>query len=261
MLPQTPKTRINLYDARFDYPSPTTPTTFYAIATFARTGSNFLCEKLWRTGQLGAPYEYFNYNNLMIQMILRLGVESIQDYVQRLFELRTSLNGVFGVKLLPEQFKFMHLAHVMWRFPNLKFIYLEREDILAQAVSYTKAFQTSQWSNYDIPQSEARYDYNSLLTSLGRIETARNFWASYFKQNNIQPLRLTYEKFVNDPEFYTEKILNEFNLGCNPSMTIDLPSFEKQKNKNTTDWKERFLADLKINNPNIFNKYSKNISP
>lgn len=258
MLPKTPITKINLYDAEFDYSSPVTPTKFYAVATFARTGSNYLCEELWRTGQLGAPYEYFNYHNLMLKMIKRLGVESMQDYAQRLFEIRTSPNGVFGVKLFPEHIKFMHLAHLMWRFQNLKFIYLERKNVLAQAISYTKAVQTSQWSNYDIAQSEASYDYNSLLTCLGRIEQARKFWENYFRENKIQPYRLTYEQFISSPDYFIKDILRQFGFEHDPAATVDVPAFKKQEHKNSSDWNERFYNDLKKYNPNIFNKYSKN---
>ena len=257
MLSNTPKTKVNLYDARFDFLTPTAPTTFYAVATIPRTGSSFLCEKLWRTGQLGAPYEYFNYQNLMIQMILRLGVNSLQDYVKRIFELRTSPNGFFGFKLFPEHFQFMRLAQILWRFPHLKFIYLVREDILAQAISYNRSMQTSQWSNYDIPQSEAKYDYNSLLSSLGKIEQSINFWGNYFRNNNIQPYRITYEQFISDPDSETENILNVFGLKYDKSITVDIPEFNKQKYGNNTDWKEQFYNDLKKNNPNIFNKYMK----
>ena len=159
LVPKTPISNVNLTDEEYDFPSPTTPSTFYAVATYARTGSYLLCEKLWRSGQMGAPFEYFNHFNLMLQMVSRLKVNSIQNYVNRLFELRTSPNGVFGIKLFPEHFQFMHLARIVWLFPNLQFICLEREDVLAQAISYAKAMQTSQWTNLDLSQGDPYYDY------------------------------------------------------------------------------------------------------
>ena len=256
MLPKTPKTRVNLYDAEFDFPEKSKPEIFYAVATFARSGSNLLCEKLWATGQFGAPYEYFNYHNLMIQMILRLGVDSMQSYVEKLLELRTSPNGVFGFKVYPDQFRFMHLAHTMWRLPGLKFIYLTRKDILAQTVSYTKAMQTSQWSNYDEPQAEAAYDYKTLLINLGRIDQAMTFWESYFKNNNIQPYRVIHENMVKDPDETTSRILKDFGIEPDPEKKIELPVFEKQTYKESFNWQERFCEDMKKFNPRIHQKFA-----
>ncbi|HKK16862.1 MAG TPA: Stf0 family sulfotransferase [Gammaproteobacteria bacterium] len=256
LIPNTPKSTINLIDAEYDFPSPATPTTFYAVATYARTGSYLLCEKLWRTGQMGAPFEYFNHFNLMLQMVSRLGADSIQDYVNSLFNLRTSPNGVFGMKLFPEHFQFMHLARIVWLFPNLQFIYLEREDLLAQAVSYAKAMQTSQWTNLDLSQGEPRYDYNLLLTCIRRIEQAKKFWDGYFKNNRIEPVRLTYEKLTNDTGTVIDNILDHFNVVPDKSFTIELPEIRKQTDKTNAEWKKQLQGDLGRFNPKILKRYS-----
>lgn len=243
-------------DAEFDFPESATPEKSYAIVTYARTGSYMLCEKLWRTGQMGAPFEYFNHFNLMLQMINRLHADSIQGYVEKLFKVRTSPNGVFGMKLFPEHLQFMHLASIVWLFPNLKFIYLTRKDILAQTVSLTRAMQTSQWSNYDVPQGEATYDYKALIYNLGRIEKAMLFWEGYFKNKNIQPYRVTYENLVKQPDELTEKILKHFGIEQDPKLAVELPLFEKQTYKNSFNWNERFNEDLKKYNPRIYEKYA-----
>src|SRR5262249_13182638 len=98
--------------AKFDFPTPTKPTTFYMVASTPRSGSTYLCYQLWGTGQLGAPQEYFNYNSLMLEMAVRLGTTNIHDYVRRLFEIRTSANGVFAFKAHWSHFQLLRLGDV-----------------------------------------------------------------------------------------------------------------------------------------------------
>ena len=86
------------------------------LAGTPRSGGNYLCHLLWRTGLMGAPMEYFNFHTLMLQMAVRLGVTSLADYVQRLLRVRTSPNGVFGYKAHFDHLQFMTIANL--RFAN-----------------------------------------------------------------------------------------------------------------------------------------------
>ena len=51
------------YEARFDFPHrATAPSRPYLLATVPRSGSTYLSHVLWRTGCLGAPLEYLNFD-------------------------------------------------------------------------------------------------------------------------------------------------------------------------------------------------------
>jgi hypothetical protein len=53
---------VESYTDRFDcqhYPIDNNRRT-YMVATIPRTGSTYLCHRLWRTGCMGVPLEYLN---------------------------------------------------------------------------------------------------------------------------------------------------------------------------------------------------------
>ena len=50
------------YEAKFDFPArDRAPERSYLLATVPRSGSTYLSHVLWRTGCLGAPLEYLNF--------------------------------------------------------------------------------------------------------------------------------------------------------------------------------------------------------
>ena len=68
----------------------------------------------------------------MAQMIRRFGVHSPADYLQRLLEVRTSPNGVFGFKAHWPQFQFAALAGLMDWFPGARWILRRRTNAAPQ---------------------------------------------------------------------------------------------------------------------------------
>ena len=134
-------------DAKFDFPSPGKMQKFYIVASTPRCGSTVLCREMWRTGLLGAPDEYFNVDTLMFRMASRLGAVSLNDYLSKLVKVRTGQNGVFGAKAHWHHYEFMYVAGILRRFPEPLWIWIARRDISAQAVSLTKAVQTSQFNS------------------------------------------------------------------------------------------------------------------
>src|SRR5262249_41256156 len=111
----------------FDFPRRTAaPTIYYIVASTPRSGSTFLCRRLWSTGLMGAPAEYFNYQGFMLQMVARLRSVNIFHYVRQLFAIRTSPNGVFGAKVHFNHFRFMAEAEIQPLFPQLRVVYIAR---------------------------------------------------------------------------------------------------------------------------------------
>ena len=136
-----------LADRRLDFPRSVPLRKSYIVASTDRSGSTFLCSLLWQTGILGAPAEYWNFRSrpgtktIGMQMMERLNASSPGDYLKKLLACRTSKNGVFGVKTHSFDFK-----EVLGKFPKLldmlapvTYIYIQRQDKVAQAVSMAKA--------------------------------------------------------------------------------------------------------------------------
>ena len=253
LLPTIPATlrKINLVAEDFDFPSETTPSRFYAIATTQRSGSSFMACKLWETGVMGAPQEYFNFNETMITLISRLGVDSLHNYVDKLLKIRTSSNGVFGMKIFPEHLQFILLGGIYPFFPDMRYVFLTRKDIVAQAVSYAKAVQTGEWSSHTEAQAEAKYDYIIIGTCVNKIMQGNAFWNNFFRKNNINPIHITYEDIVTDHDTVTKKIMGALEIAPDESALLEIPSISKQTDNINLQWKEKFCSELKKKQPKL----------
>jgi LPS sulfotransferase NodH len=117
----------------------------YAICTQPRSGSNLLCQVLSSTDQLGYPLEYFNGPGRRA-----LGLPDFPDdpklQIEAVLRLGATPNGVYAVKLFASQFAtFSRRLRWIDLLPNLHFVYLSRDDLLGQAISWVRALQTEQY--------------------------------------------------------------------------------------------------------------------
>jgi LPS sulfotransferase NodH len=219
---------IDLYplnDERLDFPVATEPQIFYAICHTSRCGSHYLARELWRTGCLGAPLEYFSFQMGMAEMIPRLGAQSSQDYVTRLFRVRTSSNGVFGFKTTSTRF----LVHRDLMRP-IKFIRMDREDRESQAISLAIATKTQQWTSAHAARGEPDYTAADLATAHDKVMHARSVWARFFTHEAIEPYQVMYEDFCQRPSEIVSEIADYLGVDLHPRKQINhLPPIERQR--------------------------------
>src|SRR5436305_8087316 len=141
-----------------------TPERSYVVCGTQRSGTTLLCWALGDTGVLGHPGEYFIDGDPSSfppgwtfwedgPIAQEHGVTSRQEFVELVYRLGTTDNGVFGVKLmwnnLPwvarrlqalPQFQGLDLADLLTAvFPRLHVVQVVRRDRVAQAISWAKA--------------------------------------------------------------------------------------------------------------------------
>ncbi|HJQ52152.1 MAG TPA: Stf0 family sulfotransferase [Gaiellaceae bacterium] len=134
------------------------------ICFVARSGSWFLCGLLASTGVLGRPEEFFwmpgdRVASQDLGHVLRRGSTS-----NRVFSCKFQLGqwsellarARRGATDLPDR----ELVGRM--FPNPLYIWLQREDTVAQAVSWSRAMQTGLWSTRNEGSGEPRYDRSEI---------------------------------------------------------------------------------------------------
>ena len=193
---------------------------------------------------MGAPQEYFNYGSLMLEMAARLKVNTIRDYVYRLFELRTSPNGVFAFKGHWYHFRFVAGAGLLRFFPGLRFIHIERRDRLAQAVSAAKKQQTKQSTSMTHPsQRRPVYDRGTIQRALARFEYETVQWNAMFRRSGIEPVRVVYESLVADPDAIVDDILRRFGFTRDPACYVEVPRLERLSDSVNSEWIERFRRE------------------
>jgi trehalose 2-sulfotransferase len=235
--------RIRLTDEQFDFKRSVPLRKSYIVASSYRCGSTFLCVGLWQTGLLGAPWEYLNTNFELGAMTARLQASSPADYVRKLLGCRTSLNGVFGMKA-----HFPHFEAGLKRYPQLletlsplSYVYINRRDKLAQAVSMAKAFQTKSWTSLAKPDRSAlRYDRQHIARCLEEAESQRLGWLRWFENNNVTPFVVNYEDLLADKASVIDSIVELLDVAGDQTDEVDLVSIDKQGDRTNEEWIERF---------------------
>ena len=231
--------------AEYDFDCAVKPTKVYVICTTGRSGSTYLASLLWQTGVCGAPQEYFNYNTIMFQLAQRMGTRNIQEYAEALFRHRTSPNGVFGMKTHLNQFNFFHrFSGVSSLFQPLHYIYIEREDLLAQAVSYAIARETNQWMHLLDVVKEPVYERRLITQCLRSIEGQKANWRRLFRELRVEPHTVTYESLLKTPEAAVNGILRFLGIE-RPDETrpVKAPPLERQSDPRKAEWVARYREE------------------
>ncbi len=231
-----------------------TITTSYLICTTPRTGSNFLCEVLTRTGVAGHVDEYLWNPPYWYE---QWGITAFGSYLDRMLEAGQSANGVFGMKVmnwhvdefvpkLGEERGWVGrpAPAVLARFfPSLQYVWLTRRDKVRQAVSLHRAHQTGIWRSIDadkVPPIEPSFDFERINLLLDAIVFGEAFWSDYFSSAGVQPLTVVYEDFIRDPERGTVEILDYLHIPVPPALQFGAWEHEKQADEVSDAWVRRY---------------------
>jgi LPS sulfotransferase NodH len=214
-----------------------TPQKGYVICGQARSGSTYLCHLLRSTGVLGLPYEIFPDAKLVRRL------QSHPDQFDALITSVTTDNGIYGVKIFATQFEFAQRIRWADRLPKLHFVYLERDDLLGQALSLSRAVQTQQFKVDDPSRASPRYDRRLIADCIGRITYGAARWQGFFARNGIIPLRLTYEGLVRDPQAAITALAE--HIGLTPAPVVDEQEVDVliQRDEMSEQWRQRFNTE------------------
>jgi LPS sulfotransferase NodH len=208
----------------------------YAICGYPRSGSTYLCHLLRSTGLLGRPHEIFPDAKVARQ--LHASPAEFDALIDRV----TTDNGIYGLKIFSTQFAFVQKLRWPERLPGLRFVYLEREDLLGQALSLSRAIQSRQFKSGDPVQAPPRYDRRLIADCIGRITYGAARWQGYFARNNIAPLRLTYEALVRDPQAAVTALADLVGLDPAPVLTGEV-DVRVQRDALNDEWRQRFTSE------------------
>src|ERR1700754_170432 len=228
----------------------------YAICTQPRSGSNLLCQFLSSTDQLGYPLEYFNGPGRRA-----LGLPDFPDapelQIKAVLRLGATPNGVYAVKLFASQFAaFSRGLQWMDLLPNLHFVYLTRDDLLGQAISWARALQAEQYRSTQPAKRLAVYDTDLIRFKLTAIVRERAQWETFFARTGIEPLRIVYERFLENPSSYVDLVATLVGVE-NPAVDQRKVDLAIQRDAVTEEWKQRFRAEN--GDPNVLDDLFPNL--
>ena len=221
----------------------------YIVASSYRSGSQYLCWRLWQTGLLGAPSEVLNPTSELRVLMSRFNASSPADYIAKLLARRTSRNGVFGMKA-----HFHHFEAFQKEYPPLlevlaptTYIYISRQDRIAQAVSMAKALQTDAWTSRmeEGPKPVLFYDREMIAHCLVDIEQQDATWRRWFETYKITPFQVTYDELTADAARVVRNFVEFLGVQNDERDEVDIPPAKKQADETNQEWIERFEREAK----------------
>lgn len=240
----------------------------YLICSTPRTGSTLLCGLLASTKVAGRPESYFREPDEQSWAsrweIVRSpdGTFEFSDFVRAALAAGRTENGVFAARIMWGTMD--HLVNrlaTVYRpraggdldllnqaFGHTRFIYLRRDDVLAQAVSWQRAEQTDVWhqtvgEESKQPEREPRFDFDQIRELAEMIEEHNAAWRAWFASVGIQPHMVRYEDLDADPVGVAREVLAFLGLELPAGRLI------KTRNRRLADelsarWIDRYRTEL-----------------
>jgi LPS sulfotransferase NodH len=185
-----------------------------------------------------------------------------EDYLTWTIDAATTPNGVFGAKVMWGYFNGF-VTGLRWAipgrqrlavgqlvpsvFPNLHYVWMTRQDKVAQAVSLWRAIQSWSWSsNQNAGANTAdnlHYSYNAIRHLRSDIEQHDREWSEYFELCGATPHVVVYEQLRTSlPETVTGTL--DF-LGISTARGVAIPQLKRrtQSDDLSSQWAERFRQE------------------
>jgi trehalose 2-sulfotransferase len=241
------------YEGRFDFPPQSAaPDRTYLLASVPRAGSTFLSHVLWRTGCLGAPLEYLNFEVAGPYGFAANSAPLQQELWRSVLRRRCSPNGVFALKAFPQQLDGLQrinpalladvLATMLPKDRPRHVVYLRRRDRVAQIVSYARASLSGVWRK-DQERSDAQaleYSQEALEAAERGIALQESVWARMFRDLRIDPLDLWHEDVLDEPAAAARQVADHIGISIEPTAAVDVPQILKQTAGDASAWAKTF---------------------
>jgi trehalose 2-sulfotransferase len=237
------------------------PKLSYTIWFSQRTGSTLLCRALQSTGMAGNPHECLSASNLLNEYRLN----NYAQLQQKLWQLGTTPNGVFGIKTGVYEPYFSKIIDIfqqfpgciksnnrveIWEnaFPNCKHIYLTRRNKVRLAVSWWKAIQSEEWHRERGKPPAAvdlkdKYNYDAIAHLFAEFSLREAAIQEFFTEGSIVPLTIVYEDFIFSYEQTIRNILSYLAIPDVRDVCISTPSLEKLADDLSEEWVQRFRKE------------------
>lgn len=245
------------------------PSKQIVLCATQRCGSTFIVEDVQSTDVMGAPREYF------IGWKKGADRQWAQNF-DAIVKKATTANGVAAYKIMAKQLagidyglsQFMLaqsgtlFPHFAEQFKDATFVYLSRNNVVAQGISREMARQTGinhatadkntdhfagklmkgYSSSYN---EESTYNFQALQKASNSVIYENLLWERFFSQNGIEPVRMVYE---TSAKLSKQEILQ--TIATAADIDLSLESIPKERkivklsNVKNAEWEDRFFTDL-----------------
>lgn len=213
-----------------------------------------LADLLAASGAVGMAAEHFNPHIVPRGSRVRVG-----DYLVECTR-KACRTGAFGTKLHWDQHgPFLNLLRglrgseglsdrelVEAVLPEPRYLWIRREDVVAQAVSWWRAKTTRVWLDDDRPLADPTFDFEAIDQRVRMAREQNAGWRQWFEENGIEACSVLYEELVADPGAVARRALAFLGVDVAGDLTAP-PRTRRQADGLNEEWicRYRELAEVR----------------
>ena len=249
------------------------PDKAYILCTTPRSGNTLLCDLLTDSGVAGQPDSFFRRESFREWADFFRVDNSAWDqdhffdrtYLAATKQYGTNDTRVFGMRLMWESLndlcsrlgalypdKASDRDRLCAAFDSPNYIYLRREDKIAQAISHLRAEQSGLWHAHAdnsererlSPPKPLRYDYAEIAMLVDQHNAYERQWARWFNGQQITPIPVVYEQLSADPAATLGALLCRLELEPAKS-TPAKPRTARLADDTSQQWYDRYLSEYR----------------
>jgi LPS sulfotransferase NodH len=245
---------------------PMKPKTSLIICTTPRSGSSFLSEGIELSKVMGNPGEWLHPIALgETRRVLDIGPDAPMDLLLKSTAERfTESNGVFALKLMwsqlgdvlaglrredPSIIGLSGVDLIAKYFPDPHFVFLTRSELIAQAISYSRAILSDRWLDYGQKLDSAEptgheFNFCLLSDSLRSLRRDNRNWRCFLAAGKRPVLEVEYEQVVQGYREVLESIAAL--LGLDQELSIDPARnrYKKMRDSASVQWADEYRKTL-----------------
>lgn len=251
-----------IWGAEFDLNLNDAPKKRYLILSQQRTGSTYISRRLCNIkDRFGVPSEYFHelaFRDLAPRILDKKKTNekgkvliSLDQYIEKLENIRTTKDGFFGIKIQPHQLSNVfkksqsNMINFLKRFDFI--ILLTRKDKLNQSVSASISAISNIWhpgkDAIKLTEDQKTRAYTLILRNLTRFHNEEILLLSLPKVINVPTKHFYYEDLERDPDNFFQEIVN-FLSDSHDNMNFEETDFTEVPTKNESKLTKEFNSNF-----------------
>jgi trehalose 2-sulfotransferase len=216
-----------------------------------RSGSTLLADQMAELGLFSTQVMHDNFEYLtggnVITFMRRNRLNTFGEFLAKAVATYRSPQGWFSTKISLDQLVWLTRKGVMARvFPGSLFIHIRRDNVVAQAVSFSIAAQTKRWS---APAKSAApappepkelvFDPVDIARHVRNIMQTDALFSVYFELHDIDPIAFSYEEIVRQPTIVRSRLEERLGMPLVP-IAEQVLGLTKQGDALNEEWEIRF---------------------
>ena len=157
-------------------------------------------------------------------------------------------NGVAQIKCdLPQLLPFLLDPACLPIIQQAQMVYLTREDILGQAISRYRGFQTGLWHSTQTTAAtgslEVPYNFAAIKGQIDRLVQMMASYERLFAGLNLQPMRISYEQVTQDSQAVMARIASAMQITLPIGASLENGGHTKVATRNNDQLRARYIAE------------------